>query len=129
MVTTHPVMGEIKDTDEAETEFDEIVYEKGSSMVKQMYYYIGDENFSKGLSLYSNQYHWNNTVFEDFIGKMVEAAGDKFNNLNDLCFNWIQKAGLNEISLDMEVNEKTNKIDNNFESKYNKVIKLFFYIL
>ena len=111
MSNTHPVKGEIKDTLEAETEFDTIVYKKGSSMVKQMYYYIGDENFSKGLSLYFNQYHWNNTVFEDFIGKMVEAAGDKFNNLNDLCFNWIQKAGLNEISLDIDYDKNTNKIN------------------
>ena len=74
LVTTHPVMGEIKDTDEAETEFDEIVYEKGSSMVKQMYYYIGDEYFSKGLKLYFQKYKWDNTTFDDFIGKMVEVA-------------------------------------------------------
>ena len=110
MRTTHPVKGEIKDTLEAETEFDTIVYKKGSSMVKQMYYYIGDENFSKGLSKYFNQYHWNNTEFEDFINKMVEAAGEKFSNLKDLCHNWIQKAGLNEISLDMEADPTTKKI-------------------
>ena len=110
MVTTHPVMGEIKDTDEAETEFDEIVYEKGSSMVKQMYYYIGDEFFSKGLKLYFQKYKWDNTTFEDFIGKMVEVAGGKLQNLGKLCDEWFKKAGLNEISLDMEADEKTNKI-------------------
>ena len=108
--TTHPVKGEIKDTLEAETEFDVIVYKKGSSMVKQMYYYIGDENFSKGLKSYFNEYHWTNTEFEDFINKMVEAAGDEFKNLKDLCHSWIQKAGLNEISLDMEKDNNTNKI-------------------
>ena len=111
MRNTHPVKGEIKDTLEAETEFDVIVYKKGSSMVKQMYYYIGDENFSKGLSLYFNKYHWNNTVFEDFIDKMAEAAGDKFSKLKDLCFNWIQKAGLNEISLEMDCDKNSNKIN------------------
>ena len=108
--TTHPVKGEINDTLEAETQFDNIVYQKGSSMVKQMYYYIGDENFSKGLSKYFNEFHWNNTEFEDFINKMVEAAGEKYSNLKDLCHNWIQKAGLNEISLDMETNPTTKKI-------------------
>ena len=109
MVTTHPVMGEIKDTDEAETEFDEIVYEKGSSMVKQMYYYIGDEFFSKGLKLYFQKYKWDNTTFDDFIGKMVEVAGDKLSDLGKLCEEWFKKAGLNEISLDMETDEN-NKI-------------------
>jgi aminopeptidase N len=108
--TTHPVKGPIKDTLEAETQFDTIVYKKGSSMVKQMYYYIGDENFSKGLASYFNEYHWKNTEFEDFINKMVEAAGDQFKNLKDLCHSWIQMAGLNEISLDMEKDKDTNKI-------------------
>jgi len=49
-----------------------------------MYYYIVDENFSKGLTLYFSQYHWNNKVFEDFINKMIEAAWDKYSNLQDL---------------------------------------------
>ena len=109
LITTHPVMGEIKDTDEAETEFDEIVYEKGSSMVKQMYYYIGDEFFSKGLKLYFEKYKWDNTTFDDFIGKMVEVAGGKLTDLSKLCQEWFKKAGLNEISLDMETDEN-NKI-------------------
>ena len=108
--TTHPVKGEIKDTLEAETEFDTIVYKKGSSMVKQMYYYIGEKNFSKGLSNYFNEFHWGNTEFEDFINKMVEASGEEFKDLGDLCHNWIQKAGLNEISLDMETDPTTKKI-------------------
>ena len=108
--TTHPVKGIIKDTLEAETEFDVIVYKKGSSMVKQMYYYIGDKNFSKGLSNYFNEFHWNNTEFEDFINKMVEAAGDKYNDLKELCDNWIKKAGVNEISLDVQSDPNNNKI-------------------
>ena len=108
--TTHPVKGIIKDTLEAETEFDVIVYKKGSSMVKQMYYYIGDKNFSKGLSNYFNEFHWNNTEFEDFINKMVEAAGDKYNDLKELCDNWIKKAGVNEISLDVQIDPNNNKI-------------------
>ena len=110
LVTTHPVMGEIKDTDEAETEFDEIVYEKGSSMVKQMYYYIGDKYFSEGLKLYFQKYKWDNTTFDDFIGKMVEVAGGQLSDLGKLCQDWFKKAGLNEISLDMEVDDSNGKI-------------------
>ena len=108
--TTHPVMSEVKDTDVAETEFDLIVYEKGSSIVKQMYYVIGDEAFSKGLKTYFKKYGWNNTVFDDFINEMIDAAGDKLQNLKDMCHLWLQKAGLNEISLNMEINPQTNLI-------------------
>ena len=64
-----------------ETHFDEIVYEKGSSMLKQMYYFIGDEIFSKGLKDYFSTYKWGNTSFDDFIGKMVEASKGKLDNL------------------------------------------------
>ena len=60
-------MSEVKDTDVAETDFDVIVYEKGSSLVKQMYSFIGDEAFNKGLKGYFKKYAWNNTVFNDFI--------------------------------------------------------------
>ena len=83
--TTHPVMSEIKNTDEAETEFDVIVYEKGSSLVKQMYYFIGDEAFSNGLKSYFKKYGWGNTVFDDFINEMINAAGEKLKNLKDMC--------------------------------------------
>jgi aminopeptidase N len=75
-----------------------------------MYYYIGDEFFSKGLKLYFQQYKWDNTTFGDFIGKMVEVAGGKLSDLGKLCEDWFKKAGLNEISLDMTIDEKTGKI-------------------
>ena len=108
--TTHPVMCDVVDTEVAETHFDEIVYEKGSSMLKQMYYFIGDEIFSKGLKDYFSTYKWGNTSFDDFIGKMVEASKGKLDNLRELCSNWLKKAGLNEITLDMEINESDKKI-------------------
>ncbi len=108
--TTHPVMSEVKDTDVAETDFDMIVYEKGSSMVKQMYYYIGDEAFSKGLKNYFQKYKWGNTVFDNFIDEMINAAGDKLKDLKVLCHKWLQLAGLNEIWVDMEADENTKKI-------------------
>ena len=108
--STHPVMSDVYDTEVAETHFDEIVYEKGSSMLKQMYYFLGDDVFSKGLKAYFEKYKWSNTKFDDFIGEMSKAAGDKLTNLSELCDNWLKKAGLNEISLDMEIDEETQKI-------------------
>ena len=76
-------------------------------MLKQMYYFLGDDVFSKGLKAYFEKYKWSNTKFDDFIGEMSKAAGDKLTNLSELCDNWLKKAGLNEISLDMEIDEET----------------------
>ena len=105
--TTHPVMSDVKNTEIAETHFDEIVYEKGSSILKQMYYFIGDESFSKGLKTYFEQYKWSNTVFEDFIHHMVQAIADKNYSLDlkQLCYSWLKKAGLNEVTLEMQENQ------------------------
>ncbi len=108
--TTHPVKFEVLNTEIAETAFDTIVYKKGSAILKQMYYYIGDEVFSQGLKNYFKEFGWSNTVFDDFIGKMIEVAGDKLKNFKEICDNWLKKAGLNEISYKLEYDENTKLI-------------------
>ena len=109
-IDTHPVKSEIKDSSEIENMFDNIVYKKGSSMIKQMFYYLGEKNFSNGLSQYFNEFKYKNTEFEEFVNKMIEVSGEQFKDLRDLCYNWIQKEGVNEISLDMEIESTTKKI-------------------
>jgi aminopeptidase N len=113
--TTHPVMSDVKNTEVAETHFDEIVYEKGSSILKQMYYFIGDQNFSHGLKNYFETYKWSNTVFDDFINKMIHAINYNLGNevessvnLKDLTHHWLKQAGLNEVELDMQIDENEN---------------------
>ena len=106
--TTHPVMGDITDTEKSESHFDSIVYYKGSSFVKQMFYFIGEKNFSNGLKEYFKTYKWGNTKFDDFVDKMAEqleknASKDdiKF-DLKALCKKWLTEAGLNQITCDWE---------------------------
>ena len=98
--TTHPVMCDVKNTEVAETHFDALVYYKGSSFLKQLFYFIGRENFSNGLKSYFKTYQWTNTVFNDFINKMTEACGKDFGfNLVDISESWLKKAGLNQLEL------------------------------
>ena len=109
--TTHPVYSEIKDTDESDDHFDNIVYYKGSALVKQMLYVIGKENFSNGLKEYFKAYKWQNTSFDDFINKMDEQL--KISNeqkgiknefeLKDLCKQWLTKEGLTQLEPKWEI--------------------------
>jgi aminopeptidase N len=102
-VTTHPVIGDITDTDKAQSHFDGIVYYKGSSILKQMFYFIGEENFSNGLKEYFKIYAYNNTVFDDFVDQMVIALGEKNTfDLKHLCREWIGKSGLNEVEAEWD---------------------------
>lgn len=71
--STHPVAGEVKDTEESENIFDGITYAKGSSFLKQFYHYITGEVFSAGLHIYFNRHEYGNTEFDDFLQAMQEA--------------------------------------------------------
>jgi aminopeptidase N len=105
--TTHPVMGEVKNTEVAETHFDEIVYEKGSSFLKQLFKFVGFDNFSKGIQKYFQIFKWENTEFNDFISQMVNSTGNLF--LGELCDQFLKNAGLNEVTSSWEVTDD-NKI-------------------
>ena len=111
--TTHPVMSEVKNTEIAESHFDEIVYEKGSSILKQIFYAIGKDNFHEGLVEYFKTFKWDNTVFSEFIEKMDEAMPEHCSHkhkLTKLSEEWLTKAGLNELQASFEVaNNKVEK--------------------
>jgi len=65
--TTHPIQCEVKDTDATFLNFDGITYGKGSSLLKQLVYLVGDAGFRTGLRHYFNKFKWSNTVISDFL--------------------------------------------------------------
>jgi aminopeptidase N len=100
-------MADITDTDKAESLFDAIVYYKGSSLLKQMFYFIGQDNFSNGLKAYFKKYAWTNTVFDDFVFQMADALNKNGSVKFDLLAvskAWITQAGLNQIETELVEN-------------------------
>lgn len=119
--TTHSVYSDILDTEMAHANFDAIVYYKGSSLVKQMFYFIGEQNFSRGLYNYFTKYKWNNTVFDNFVDEMVNAVNSseaiteadkirKHFDLKLLSKKWLTESGLNQIELIIETDSMNNTI-------------------
>lgn len=108
-ITTHPIYCEAEDTFMAENNFDDITYEKGSSVLKQLYKFLGDELFSSKLKVYFQKYQWKNTTFKQFIEVISEAESfsqkSKFGNINfyETALNWLTKAGLCEINAEISV--------------------------
>jgi len=98
--TTHPIVGTVKDTDEAVSSFDAITYEKGASVLKQLYFYVGEEAFFKGLRKYFKQHAFSNTTRHDFLQALSEASGL---NLNKWDEEWLRSKGTNSISVDLKV--------------------------
>ena len=108
--STHPIAGEVEDTQVASSIFDGITYNKGSSVLKQLMCVIGEETFSAALENYFNKYAYKNTTLEDLLNefdrelkKRTDAKIDIFEWKEE----WINSAGLNEIYL--EIDETTNK--------------------
>lgn len=106
LVITHPILGEVKDTDQAMLSFDGITYGKGASVLKQLYYYLGEENFKKGLKLYFTRHAGGNTVLKDFFAAFEEVSGIKFDPwVNE----WLKTAGTNTAKADYSC--KAGKVD------------------
>ena len=74
LVTTHPIVAEVPGTEQAFANFDGITYGKGASTLKQLAFFLGEENFKKGIQNYFKKYAWKNTRMKDFLGALGEAS-------------------------------------------------------
>lgn len=75
LVTTHPIAGEVPDTDAADSIFDGITYAKGSATLRQLLCLLGHDSFSKAMKSYFHQYAFKNSTLNDFINVLdVEFA-------------------------------------------------------
>lgn len=98
--TTHPIAGEVLNTDQAEGIFDGITYSKGAASLKQLMCLIGEENFGKAMASYFKKFEWSNATLNDFIASLQEyykpTQQGSPANLDAWKAEWLQKAGLNE---------------------------------
>ena len=58
---THPIRAEVADVAGAFANFDEITYEKGQAVLRQLVAYVGEERFVEGLRAYFRDHAWGNT--------------------------------------------------------------------
>ena len=96
-VNTHPIELAVASTGEAMTNFDGITYGKGASVLKQLPYYLGEENFRVGVSNYLKKFSYKNTDLDDFVGELGKAADI---DLTQWTQDWLYQAGLNTIRVD-----------------------------
>ena len=94
LVTTHPIMGEVKDTGQAFAIFDGITYGKGASSLKQLDYYLGGNNFRDGVRAYFKKYAYKNTKLKDFIGSLSEASKVDLDRWSKL---WLTTSSVNTL--------------------------------
>jgi len=112
-VATHAIELPVANTAEAFTNFDGITYGKGAAVLKQLSYYVGEENFRRGVVSYLKKYAYSNTRLADFMGAVAKSSNI---NLTDWAQEWLYTAGLNTITLDIECkNNGTKNVINHFD--------------
>ncbi|MEX2365565.1 MAG: ERAP1-like C-terminal domain-containing protein, partial [Pseudohongiellaceae bacterium] len=94
LVTTHPIELAVPTTADAFTNFDGITYGKGASVLKQLPYFLGEENFRRGVSNYLKKYAYQNTSLDDFVSELGLAANM---NLDQWQQQWLYQSGLNTV--------------------------------
>ncbi|MGE3960591.1 MAG: aminopeptidase N [Dehalococcoidia bacterium] len=98
-VTTHPISGVVRDTDETFLNFDGITYGKGASAIKQLVAAIGIEGFQAGMRRYFRRHEYGNTTLADWLDDLGNGAG---RDLHPWASSWLETASLNTIAAHVE---------------------------
>lgn len=88
--TTHPIYATINHPGEIAQKFDAITYRKGSSSIRMLEAYLGEEMFRKGLKAYLKKYAYKNATRND-LWKVLESVSKK--PVKDFMHKWIHQPG------------------------------------
>lgn len=107
--TTHPIAGEVPDTDATFLNFDGITYGKGAAVLKQLVAFLGADGFREGMRDYFRTHAWGNTTLADFLAALERGSGRELERWSQL---WLERAGVNTLAArysvaDGEVNSFT----------------------
>ncbi len=107
--TTHPIAGDVPDTDATFLNFDGITYGKGAAVLKQLVAFLGAEGFRDGMRDYFQTHAWGNTTLADFLAALERGSGRELGRWSEL---WLERAGVNTLAanysvVDGEVNSFT----------------------
>jgi aminopeptidase N len=93
-ITTHAIELPVATTSDAFSNFDGITYGKGASLLKQLPYYLGEENFRQGVATYLKKYAYRNTILDNFIEELGKASNK---DLKSWTHDWLYTVGLNSL--------------------------------
>ena len=100
--TTHPIAGEVPDTDATFLNFDGITYGKGAAVLKQLVAFLGQDGFREGMRDYFRTYAWGNTTLADFLGALERGSGRELGPWSEA---WLETPGVNTIAPQWDVAE------------------------
>jgi len=104
LASTRPIEFPVASPDEANQMFDVLTYQKGSSVLRMLERYLGEEAFRTGVSRYLNTHAYGNTETADLWAALEEASGEPVGEIMD---GWIFHGGFPVVIVDGEAGRYT----------------------
>lgn len=101
--SSHPIEVPVKNADEINQIFDAISYSKGSSLLRMISKWLGEDIFIKGVAEYLNKFKYGNAKTEDLWDSLSEASGKDVTKVMNI---WTKQIGYPIVT----VNEEGEKI-------------------
>ena len=99
LASTRPVEFEVVSPEEANAMFDVLTYQKGSSVLRMLEQYLGEEAFRTGVTTYLKKHAYGNTDTADLWAALEEASGEPVGEIMDT---WILQGGYPRISVERD---------------------------
>ncbi|MFC4035425.1 aminopeptidase N [Streptomyces polygonati] len=93
--STHPVVADIRDLEDAKLNFDGITYSKGASVLKQLVAYVGRDAFLEAARRYFKRHAYGNTTLADLLSVLGETSGRDMTLWSRA---WLETAGVNSLT-------------------------------
>lgn len=99
--SSHPIEVPVKRADEINQIFDAISYSKGSSLLKMISRWLGEDTFIKGVSNYLKKHKWGNTETLDLWKALSDASGKDVVKVMDI---WTKNIGFPIVKVEEDGN-------------------------
>eukprot|EP01095_Lingulamoeba_sp_RSL-Kostka_P011748 TRINITY_DN4557_c0_g1_i2.p1 TRINITY_DN4557_c0_g1~~TRINITY_DN4557_c0_g1_i2.p1 ORF type:complete len:672 (+),score=285.29 TRINITY_DN4557_c0_g1_i2:90-2105(+) len=102
--SSHPIEVEVGHPSEVDEIFDIISYSKGSTVIRMLHSFLGEEAFKQGLHNYLKKFTYTNTVTEDLWEALSETSGK---NVEQMMNTWTKQMGYPVVTI--SETEENNK--------------------
>ncbi|WP_432876720.1 aminopeptidase N [Kribbella sp. CA-245084] len=92
--STHPISADVPDLRTALSNFDDITYQKGAAVLRQLVAYVGEDAFTQALRTYFAKHAFGNTTLADLLLALERASG---RDLDTWAEQWLQSAQVNTL--------------------------------
>ncbi|GAB6029465.1 hypothetical protein CHUAL_005219 [Chamberlinius hualienensis] len=110
--SSHPVSVTVNHPDEINELFDSISYSKGSSVIRMMQHFLGENVFKKGLTNYLNAFSYKNAEQDDLWNHLSKASKDDGINIDvkSVMDSWTKQTGYPVLRVERNYNDSTVSI-------------------